>query len=153
MDVPVPGDEPAARPRLDHRFAASGERRVLPAVHPSREDAQRLSGDDHLELKESGIFLPPDFCSLTKGYRPFPVSFWLTGGRWRGRMGHVRRAAEGPHRLARCLSHESYVLVRPLFSCASRPRRGGPAPRGPADWRAPLEVTGFEVIEDARVGE
>src|SRR5438105_7729390 len=79
MDVPVPGDEPAARPRLDHRFAAPGERRVLPAVHPSREDALRLRGDDHLELKGVGHFPTPRFCSLTNGDRAFPVSFRMKG--------------------------------------------------------------------------
>ena len=71
MDVPVPGDEPAARPRLDHCLAAPGERRVLPAVHPSREDAQRLRGDNHLELKGVGHFPTPRFCSLRMGIGHF----------------------------------------------------------------------------------
>src|SRR5947208_3496882 len=84
VDVPVPGNEPAARPRLDDGLPAAGERRVLPAVHPGREDALRLRGDDHLELEGVGHFPTPRFCSLTNADRSFPLSFQLTETGWRG---------------------------------------------------------------------
>ena len=61
MDVSVPGDEPAAGPGLDHRFAATGERGVLPAVHPGREHALWLRGHDGLELEGVGHLPTPDF--------------------------------------------------------------------------------------------
>src|SRR2546427_1659429 len=80
MDVPIPDNKPAALTRLGLLFAAAGEHRVLPTIHPSREDAQRLSGDDHLELKGVGHFPTPRFLQFNERVSAIS-SFFLVDGR------------------------------------------------------------------------